>query len=70
VIHRRDLLLRRPQEIHASMQQPANRATDDSGRKTVTVIERFRFLHHAILRDRPNKPTTPESTLLSDYCRF
>src|SRR5882757_7780390 len=28
---------------------PANRATDDDGREAVTVIKRFRFLHHFIL---------------------
>jgi len=36
---------------------PAHGATDDVGRKTVTVIERFRFLHRDILRDRPNNLT-------------
>src|ERR1700692_3523194 len=38
---------------------PAHSATDDLGWETVTVIERFRFLHHAILRDRPSNLTTP-----------
>jgi hypothetical protein len=38
---------------------PAHSATDHPGRETVTVIERFRFLHHAILRDPPNSLTTP-----------
>jgi hypothetical protein len=38
---------------------PAHSATDDLGWETMTVIERFRFLHHAILRDRPNNLTTP-----------
>jgi hypothetical protein len=36
---------------------PARSATDDLGRETMTVIKRFRFLHHAILRDRPNDLT-------------
>src|SRR5260370_15070015 len=38
---------------------PAHSATDDLGWETVTVIERFRFLHHAILRDRASNLTTP-----------
>src|SRR6202051_2590690 len=40
---------------------PAHSATDDLGWETVTVIERFRFLHHAILRDRPSNLTTPRT---------
>jgi hypothetical protein len=31
----------------------AHDPTDDTGRETVTVIERFRFLHRAILLDQP-----------------
>jgi hypothetical protein len=42
---------------------PAHSATDDPGWETVTVIERLRFLHHAILRDRPNNLTTPSAGL-------
>jgi hypothetical protein len=38
---------------------PAHSATDDLGWETVTVIGRFRFLHHAILRDRLNNLTMP-----------
>ena len=38
---------------------PAHSATDDLGWETVTVIERFGFLHHAILRDRAGNLTTP-----------
>ena len=38
---------------------PAHSATVDFGWETVTVIERFRFLHHAILRERPNNLTMP-----------
>jgi hypothetical protein len=38
---------------------PAHSATDDFGWETVTVIERFRFLHHAILRDGASNLTTP-----------
>ena len=38
---------------------PAHGATDDHDWKTVTVIERFRFLHHAILRDQAANLTTP-----------
>src|SRR6202051_3366960 len=38
---------------------PAHSATDDLGWETVTVIDRFRFLHHAILRDRASNLTTP-----------
>src|ERR1700709_1847111 len=37
---------------------PAHGATDDCGRKTGTVIERFRFLL-PILRDRPINLTIP-----------
>src|SRR4051794_31983429 len=37
----------------------AHSATDDPGWKTVTVIERFGFLHHAILCDRASNLTTP-----------
>jgi hypothetical protein len=38
---------------------PAHSATDDLGWETMTGIERFRFLHHHILRDRPDILTTP-----------
>jgi hypothetical protein len=38
---------------------PAYCATDDASRETVAVIERFRFLHHAILRDRLRNLTKP-----------
>ena len=38
---------------------PSNSAADDTSRKTVTVIKRFRFFHRAILRDRPNNLTMP-----------
>ncbi|MGF6415765.1 hypothetical protein [Paraburkholderia sp. MM5482-R1] len=34
---------------------PAYRVTDDSRREPVTVIQRFRFLHHFILTDRSAK---------------
>jgi hypothetical protein len=43
---------------------PTHSATDDLGWETVTVIERFGFLHHAILRDRASNLTTPESVKL------
>jgi hypothetical protein len=43
---------------------PAHSATDDFGRKTVAVVERFRFVHHAILRDRPNNLTMPLDRLM------
>jgi len=33
---------------------PANRAADDDGREAVTVIKRFRFLHHFILPPTPH----------------
>src|SRR5260370_40165641 len=42
---------------------PAHSATDDLGWETVTVIERFRFLHHAILRDRASNLTTPSGLM-------
>ena len=38
---------------------PTHGATDDLGRKTVTVIKRFRFFHRAILRDRSHNLTMP-----------
>jgi hypothetical protein len=38
---------------------PAHGATHDLGRKTVTVIERFRFLHRDILYDPTRNLTTP-----------
>ena len=38
---------------------PAYSATDDFSRETMTVIQRFRFLHRAILRDRLNNLTMP-----------
>jgi hypothetical protein len=46
-------------------EMPAHSATDDLGWETVTVIERFRFLHHAILRDRPSNLTTPSQATLT-----
>src|ERR1700712_1195549 len=38
---------------------PTNSATDDLGWETMAVIQRFRFRHHAILRDRPINLTVP-----------
>jgi len=38
---------------------PSNSAADDTRRETVTVIERFRFLHRAILSDESRNLTTP-----------
>jgi hypothetical protein len=38
---------------------PANSAADNSSRGTVTVVERFRFLHRAILSDGSRNLTTP-----------
>jgi hypothetical protein len=52
-------------------EMPAHSATDDLGWETVTVIERFRFLHHAILRDRLSNLTTPaveQKRLASTTC--
>ncbi len=40
---------------------PARCTTDDGCRKTMTVVERFRFLHHAILRARLHNVTMPLS---------
>jgi hypothetical protein len=42
-----------------------HRATDDRGRRTVTVIKRFRFLHHRILRDRLSNVTEPIRRLIA-----
>src|SRR5258707_15423704 len=41
-------LLEVPQ-AQAEPEIPTNRATDDDGREAVTVIKRFRFLHHFLL---------------------
>jgi isopentenyl diphosphate isomerase/L-lactate dehydrogenase-like FMN-dependent dehydrogenase len=38
---------------------PSNSAADDTSRETVTVIERFRFLHRAILSHESRNLTTP-----------
>jgi hypothetical protein len=38
---------------------PSNSAADDTSRVMVTVIERFRFLHCAILSDESRNLTTP-----------
>jgi hypothetical protein len=35
---------------------PANRAADDDRREAMTVIKRFRFLHHFILPPTPHQP--------------
>ena len=37
----------------------ANCLADDRRREPMTVVKRVCFLHHAILRDRPNNLTTP-----------
>jgi hypothetical protein len=50
---------------------PAHSATDDLGWETVTVIERFRFLHHAILRDQASNLTTPCPDIMPPHaCRI
>jgi hypothetical protein len=49
---------------------PTHSATDDAGRKTVTVIERFRLLHHVILRDRPNNLTMPKNQLGQTFIEY
>ena len=38
---------------------PANCVADDRCWETMTVVKRFCFLHHTILRDRPTDLTTP-----------
>jgi hypothetical protein len=38
---------------------PSNSTTDDTSRKTVTVIERFRFLHRVISSDGSTNLATP-----------
>src|SRR6516164_1412847 len=48
---------------------PSNRAADDASRKTVTVIERFRFLHRVILSDRPRNLTTPRQSPIKRWHR-
>jgi len=37
-------------QAQAEPEIPSNRAADDDGREPVTVIKRFRFLHHLIYR--------------------
>jgi len=44
---------------------PSNSATDDTSREAVTVIERFRFFHRAILSDGPHNLTTPFDALVA-----
>ncbi|CAD6516616.1 hypothetical protein LMG28727_01355 [Paraburkholderia kirstenboschensis] len=43
----------------------SNRAAGDLSGKTVTVIARIRFLHRAILSDRPRNLTTPASAVVA-----
>lgn len=38
---------------------PAHHATNDAGWKTLALMERFRFLHHAVLRDQLRNLTKP-----------
>src|SRR5579859_3954433 len=42
-------------KAQAEPEIPANRAADDDGREAVTVIKRFRFLHHFILPPPPRQ---------------
>jgi len=44
-------------QLEAEM--PAHYALDDACWETVAVIERLRFLHHFILRDRRNNLIMP-----------
>jgi hypothetical protein len=44
-------------QLEAKM--PAHSAADSGGRKAMTVIERFRFLHRIILNDSPSNVTVP-----------
>ena len=46
-------------QTQLKVEMPAHSATDDLGWETMTVVERFRILHHAILRRWPNNLTTP-----------
>lgn len=45
-------------QVQLKTEVPARRATDDAARKKVAAINRFRFLHRAVLRDRPINLTT------------
>jgi hypothetical protein len=42
---------------------PSNSAADDTSQETVAVMERFRFLHRAILSDESRNLTTPPSVV-------
>ena len=48
---------------------PADSATDDHSRKAVAAIKRFRFFHHAILRDWLNNLTMPSKVLFATRSR-
>jgi len=45
---------------------PAHGATDDHGRKAMAAIKRFRFFHHAILRDWLNNLTMSQGESTRD----
>jgi hypothetical protein len=47
---------------HPLAEVPANGAADDNRRESVTVIKRFRFLHHFILPSHLGQPGSPKAT--------
>jgi len=51
--------LRNVAQAQLKPEVPAHGAPDDHGRKTVTTIERLRFLHRVILRDSHRYVTAP-----------
>ena len=58
----RDATLEHVAQTQAEPGIPPNRAADDDCREAVTVIKRFRFLHHFILPPPPNQPDSADHT--------
>jgi hypothetical protein len=56
-------------KAQAEPEMPVNRAADDGGREAVTVIKRFRFLHHFILPPPPRQADRAVESLVNVWCR-